>query len=248
MYIRIAALCVLALASSLNQAAENRWQDVQQHIQSALIEGDAAALAELREALSTWTNDQPGWTHYWQAYLSFRLINLERDEDAREAHMLACKASAETAIESGEQSGESHALLASCLGRLAAGGMMAGMRYGTDSSNMLDESIFIAPDNPRVLMLAAVSDYNKPVIWGGDIDRAERRLREAVEGIEMNPINDAEPWRPAWGQVDVYGHLAIVLDRLEQGEAALAVLDQAAERGLQSGWLDGIRARIEVEN
>ena len=124
---------------------------------------------------------------------------------------------------------------------------MAGMRYGTQAGNVQDESIFIAPDNPRVLLLAAVSDYNKPVMWGGDIDRAERRLRRAVDILEIGNASPdpAAPWAPIWGLHDAYGHFAIVLNRLDRNADALAVLERAEARGMRSAWLVSIQQLIE---
>ncbi|GEM_PF-4017221 len=234
------------LLSGLDQlmAVEPHWSTIQDQVDQSIGNGDAEALQALDNRIALWQSEQPEWQHYWRAYIAFRAILLEPEGESQHHQMMVCKEQAEAAVNNGENSGESHALLASCLGRLAASNTSAAMRYGSEAGTIQDESILIAPDNPRVLMLAAVSDYNKPVMWGGDIDRAERRLRRSISALEMQTPDPSKPWQPTWGHVDAYGHLAIVLGELDQPDGALDVLDQAAALGFQSGWLDSLRSDI----
>ena len=235
----------LILIVTFASADFNDWVHARNQIQAASTSADVAALKDLQLQLTESAFAETGWKHYWQAYIAFRLINLDSDQEQTEQHARTCNEHAEAAIERGETSGESHALLASCLGRLAAGGMQAGMRYGSQAATVKNESILIAADNPRVLLLAAVSDYYTPVQWGGDIDRAERRLRQALDTLsEVDESSDRPDWQPRWGLIDAYGHLAIVLDRLGLGDEALALLDQAKAEGVESGWFAIIRDSV----
>ncbi|MEN1727373.1 MAG: hypothetical protein AAGJ52_02945 [Pseudomonadota bacterium] len=245
---RVLIMIVVLLLSDSPRAEAVDWTLLQDEIQTAIRGNDANALKQIRMGLSGTDTGQTDWTAYWQAYIAFLLVNLETDEDLQKEETRACKSHSEAAIDAGETSGESHALLSSCLGRMAAsGGMMAGMRYGSRSGNALDESILLAPDNPRVLMLAGVSDYNRPVIWGGDIDRAERRLGRALTILEASSLepDPEQPWLPTWGLHDAFGHYAVVLGRIDREEEALEVLSRAFSLGIQSSWLDQIKQRIE---
>lgn len=183
------------------------------------------------------------WRAYWRGYVAWRRAHLADDRTAMKEHLKDCASVLEAAIDRGETSGESHALLGGCYGRLAGTGAMAGMRYGGKSQRALDEALLDAPDNPRVLLQAGISDMHTPVQFGGDPERAVRRLREARRRLaEGEPAG--RPWQPRWGRIDAAGHLALALLNLERPDAAREVLREAERRGLASQWLDRIGRRI----
>ena len=124
--------------------------------------------------------------------------------------------------------------------------MMAGRRYGSKAQSMLDEALMIAPDNPRVLLAAGINDLYTPAQYGGDIDRAARRLQEARRALTQRGNPDDAAWHPAWGMMDIHAHLAIALLQLDRPEDALEVLHDAEEAGLESPWLNSIRNRLEA--
>ncbi|MEM7052995.1 MAG: hypothetical protein AAF446_00460 [Pseudomonadota bacterium] len=230
------------------QAEIDRWSSLRSDIQSSVLSADAERLHALSLRLEQWTADDAVWANYWQAYVAYRLANVEPDDDKRKNHLRRCVDASRSAIDAGEMSGEARALQASCLGRLAGGGMLSGMRYGSRASAAKEESLIDGPDNPRVLLLAGSSDFYTPVQWGGDIDRAERRLRRALEQLETPAAGSSKPWQPQWGRQDAYIHLAQVLHRLDRTEEALALLDRAVEQGLDSGWLQTVRRRIKAQS
>lgn len=227
-------------------AATDRWDSLRNDIQTAVRSGNAEQLIALDRKLDEWPSDDAVWTNYWQAYIAYRLANSTRDADEVEGHLRRCADASRSAVDAGEMSGEARALQASCLGRLAGGGVFSGMRYGTRASAAKEESLIDGPDNPRVLLLAGTSDYYTPVHWGGDIDRAERRLRRALELLETPAIGRPESWQPQWGRQDAYINLALVLNALDRSEEALALLDRAIEQGLNSHRLQNVRNRIEA--
>ena len=230
------------------QAEIDRWSSLRSDIQSSVLSADAERLHALSLQLDEWTVEDAVWANYWQAYVAYRLANVESDDNERENHLRRCVDASRLAMDAGEMSGEARALQASCLGRLAGGGMLSGMRYGSRASAAKEESLIDAPDNPRVLLLAGSSDFYTPVQWGGDIDRAERRLRLALEQLETPTAESPEPWQPQWGRHDAYVNLALVLHRLDRTEEALTLLDRAVEQGLDSGWLQTVRRQIEAQS
>ena len=244
---RFVVILLTGLLSQQASSAFENWDEVKNQTNSAIQTTDTAALRQIQQQLGNWNAAQTSWVHYWQAFISFRLIDLENDTELKDNAMLDCKQHAEAAINAGESSGESHALLGSCLGRLAAVDQSAGMRYGSKANSTQDESLLIAPDNPRVLLLAGLSDANKPVMWGGDIDRAERRLRRALEQLKSTntQLKDDSPWLPNWGLHDAYGHLALALMKLERSDDALALIEEARNNSITSDWLESIANRLQ---
>lgn len=228
-------------------AETDRWSSLRSDIQSSVLSADAERLNALNLQLDEWTADDTVWANYWQAYIAYRLANIEPDDDERKNHLRRCAEASRSAIDAGEMSGEARALQASCLGRLAGGGMFSGMRYGSRAGAAKEESLIDGPDNPRVLLLAGTSDYYTPVQWGGDIDRAERLLRQALELLEAPAAGPSEAWQPKWGRQDAYVNLALVLHALDRSEEALGLLDQAVAQGLDSGRLQTVRSRIEAQ-
>ena len=223
------------------QAEIDRWSSLRSDIQSSVLSADTEQLHALSLRLDEWIAEDAVWANYWQA-------NVEPDDNERENHLRRCVDASRLAMDAGEMSGEARALQASCLGRLASGGMLSGMRYGSRASAAKEESLIDGPDNPRVLLLAGSSDFYTPVQWGGDIDRAERRLRQALEQLETPAAESPEPWQPQWGRHDAYVNLAQVLHRLDRTEEALTLLDRAVEQGLDSGWLQTVRRQIEAQS
>lgn len=237
-------LIITILAANLAFGEALPWSQFRERVADAVGQGRHEALVELHEERAEQPAEPPEWNAYWRAYLDYRIAYLGDGEEPDKKRLKACAEQAEAAIEQGEDSGESHALLGLCYGQLAGGGMLAGMRYGSKAQSSLDEALLIAPDNPRVLLAAGVNDLYTPTQYGGDIERAERRLKKAREQLAAGSAADGEGWQPRWGALDVHGHLATALARLDRPDEAIEVLDQAAEAGLEAPWLSSMRERI----
>lgn len=223
------------------------WSDFRERAASAVESGEQAALIELQAERLDEPAEPPEWNAYWRAYLNYRAAYLAGENEPDKERLEACVEAAEQAVERGEDSGESHALLGLCYGQLAGTGMMAGMRYGSKAQAALDEALLLAPDNPRVLLSAGINDLYTPAQYGGDVERAERRLSDARDRLAQDvPERQSEaPWQPNWGALDAHGHLAMAYARLEQPGKALEIIEQAARSGLESPWLEGMRVRFE---
>ncbi|NBB93628.1 MAG: hypothetical protein GVY32_10725 [Gammaproteobacteria bacterium] len=238
-------LATLFATSALGEATFS-WNEFTERAAAAVQGGEQAALIELQAERRDEPVEPREWNAYWRAYLHYRAAYLAGEDEPDKERLEACVETAEQAVESGEDSGESHALLGLCYGQLAGTGMMAGMRYGSKAQAALDEALLLAPDNPRVLLAAGINDLYTPAQYGGDIERAERRLSDARDRLAGGAEHVGEsPWRPAWGALDAHGHLAMAYARLERPGEALEVLRQAERSGIQSPWLEGMRSRFE---
>lgn len=240
--IMLAFICV----SSASLAEDFAWGDFRERVSQAYDDGDNEALSALEQQREEKPLEPAEWNAYWRTYLNYRTSYLIGEEEADKAKLQACAETGKLAIERGENSGESHALLGLCFGQLAGTDMNAGMRYGSEAQSMLDEALLIAPDNPRVLLAAGINDLYTPVQYGGNIDRAARRLEKARQAFAQRDPADQAAWAPAWGILDAHAHLAIALALLDRPRDSREVLQDAEDAGLASPWLDSIRKRLEA--
>jgi tetratricopeptide (TPR) repeat protein len=215
-----------AQAPALTGAA--RWADtVRLSIERAVTAGDTRALAAAgalaQRALTAFPND-PLLLHY-RGYAIYRELILQAGERTP-----AYTERMQEAVTLFEQSAavrpmaETQALLSTCLGNLAAEGMIAGMRYGPASSEARDAALQLGPRNPRVLLLTAVSYWFTPKMWGGGEDKGYATLQRAIAAFAGDA--PAAPL-PAWGHAEAYAWLGQMEVRRGNPAAARAAYAKA---------------------
>jgi tetratricopeptide (TPR) repeat protein len=230
-----AGTALTAQAPTLTGAA--RWADtVRVTIERANISGSAteltAAGALAERALSAYPND-PLLLHY-------RAYGLYREAQRDPARSDASKAQMERAIELLERSAatrplpETQALLSGCLGWLAGGGMVAGMRYGPASTEAREAADALGPRNPRVLLLAAVGIWFTPKMWGGGEDKGYALMQRAV--AEFATDAPAKPL-PAWGRAEAHAWLGQMEQKRGNAAAARAAYEKALELEPGYAWV-----------
>jgi tetratricopeptide (TPR) repeat protein len=205
-----------------------RWADtVRVSIERASLHGGqaelvaAGALAE--RALSAFPND-PLLLHY-RAYGLYREAQRTPEQGDAKEDMF------KRAVDLLERSNavrpmpETQALLASCLGQLAGGGAVAGMRYGPAASAAAEAAASLGPTNPRVLLLAAISAWFTPRMWGGGEDKGYALLQRAIEAFATDA--PARPL-PAWGRAEAYAWLG----QMEKKRGAVAAARAAYQKAL----------------
>ena len=222
-----------AQASPLTGAA--RWADtVRVTIERATISGSttdlAAAGALADRALTAFPNDA--------LLLHYRAYGLYREAQRDPARGAESVAQIKRAIELLERShavrplAETQALLGTCLGLLANGGMAAGMRYGRASNSAREDAATLGPHNPRVLLLAAVSSWFTPRMWGGGEDKGYAMMQRAI--TEFATDAPARPL-PAWGRAEAHAWLGQM--ELKRGNAGAARAAYAKALELAPGYL-----------
>ncbi len=217
-----------------------RWADSARVVLNrAVVDDDAAALTAagvmLDKALTAFPND-PLLLHY-RGYGLYREA-ISRDDtdgisDAQESMLLK-------AIELLRRSAatrplpETEAVLASCLGSLAGTGMVAGMRYGSAASEAGETARQLGPRNPRVLLLAGVSAWFTPSMWGGGKDKGIALVQQAVAAFA-----DDVPARPlpAWGAAEAYAWLGQMEKERGNLSAARGAYDRALALEPQFRWV-----------
>lgn len=227
-----------AQAPALSGAA--RWADtVRVMIERAAISGSTAELtaagALAERALSAFPNDG--------LLLHYRAYGLYREAQRDQSRGAGWKALTERSIELLERSAaaqplaETQALLASNLGQLAGGGMAAGIRYGAAAKEAGGAADTLGPRNPRVLLLAAISSWFTPKMWGGGEDKGYAMMQRAIAEF----AND-KPARtlPAWGHAEAYAWLGQMEQKRGNRDAARVAFTKALDLEPGYQWVSGV--------
>lgn len=225
-------------AAPLTGAA--RWADsAQSQIERAVLANDVAALAAvgvmIDRALTAFPSD-PLLLHY-RAFGLYR-ETMARDDEGEISE--ATEQKLKQAIELLERSAalrplpETQALLSSCLGVLAGTGMINGMRYGSAASEAGAAARALGPNNPRVALLAGISAWFTPSMWGGGKDKGYELMQKAIAGFAKD-----QPTRPlpSWGAAEAYAWLGQMEKDRGNISAARAAYDRALTLAPDFRWV-----------
>lgn len=208
----------IAIPGAVTHAQELDPRDLEYRIDYAYFTEDAATLRNLirgaNDAIAK--SMATAQLHYLLGFAQYRLGNVlaAKDESSAVKALSECVDEVDAATEADEQFAEGHALAAACFGQLAGLRTMTAMINGPKSESRLEKALKLAPKNPRVALLDALSDYRKPKAFGGDKARALAKLRRAAELFDQAVQKPASV--PSWGQADAYAALGRSL--LESGD------------------------------
>ncbi|MGB6605089.1 MAG: tetratricopeptide repeat protein [Steroidobacteraceae bacterium] len=223
----ILLLTVSLLAAAAIRAEEGgeAWRDLESRIEYGYYTGDARALARLVPALAA-DESHDRLHEYYTGLLAWRQALLATPAGSGEKFAARCVASLDAALAAQSDFAEALALRAAC--RLAPAELGGG--YAPLSTfrahREMGEALRLAPDNPRVLLLDALSDYRLSASQGGNRERALVELRRATAAFESE--RRAADHVPGWGAPDAY--LLLGRDLLDHGDPAGA--RDALERAL----------------
>src|SRR5579883_3359324 len=247
---RLARTLLLALAASPAFAAPSipappaaaagmaqpspRWLGIERRIERDYFQQDSAALEALAAQLApghtsgggTSVGTDPQWRGYYTAFLAYRLALLAKDDEDRAwPFAQQCVDSLNRVLVLDTGSAEALALQAACLALQSDLDPWRSPLAAPLSLSRIDKALKLAPDNPRVLLLGALSARDRPRLFGGDDQQAFRLMQRAVTAFERH---SAQPESlPGWGAADAFTDLA--RDYLGLGETLQArnVLERA---------------------
>lgn len=173
--------------------------------------------------------------HYYVALASYRMATMNASEKEQLKYLDQSIEQLEKVIEMDAAFTEGYALLGSALGWKAGLKPMQSMFLGPRANKMVAKAKELQPENPRAIMIGAVSDYNTPKMFGGDPVRAMKGFEEAIALFEKEELED--PLMPAWGHEEAYAWLG--QGHLTNGakEQARAALEKSLEINPDYGWV-----------
>jgi hypothetical protein len=238
----------LALLSGAARADDSAWRDLESRIQYGYYTEDTRALHNLADAIAA--DESHDKLHgYYAALTDWRRAQLaaQRADSVPTTSQLvhSCVAGADAALAVQADFAEALALRAACLGAPFAGGTLHAPFAAHRAHKDLERALQLAPRDPRVLLVDAMSDYLLAGSAGGNKERALPKLRQTVAAFE-GERSGAERV-PGWGAAEAYLYLAH--DLLDHGdpvgardalERALLIAPQFAQaRRLMSRVISG---------
>ncbi len=212
------------------------WADVDMSTLSQRIEqdgyhADIQDLETVRTLLETQAKQpQPDkYLYYYLGYVDYALAYQYSSTDSGKA--TTCVEAAEgaltEALKADPDSAEAEALLGTSYGLEIAVHPMKGMWLGPKAHEHIDRAVHLAPSDPRVLLLNAISDFNTPAMFGGDKQHALWGFHAAVAAFESYHAGDAAA--PGWGKAWTYEQLGVAEEDAGQRVAARADYGKAVE-------------------
>ncbi len=222
------AMFLVLMATCTLQAQEIDPADLEGRIEYAYFTADVNALRNLVGATqnSLAKGSSSTLAHYQQGHLQYRLgqvLEARNDSKAPEAYS-ACVDALGKAIDADKQFAEAYALQSAChtsLAALQAWKVVVDLPLG---GSRLDKALKLAPKNPRVALIDALNDYERPRGLGGDRKRACAKFARAAQLFEASPD---ETRLPGWGAADAYFYVGRCLDEGGDVLGARSALERA---------------------
>ena len=180
------------------------------------------------------------WGHYYIALADYRIVDLllaagEKNKDAASEHLKAAVEHLQEATRLDPQAAEAYSLLASVYGRQIGLNPVKSMVLGARVGNAIKKAMQLAPDNPRVVLSAAISDFNTPKMFGGSKEEGLQGFQRAAELFAQEELT--APIHPAWGHSRTYAWLGIAYQDRGELEQARAAFAKALEIDPNFGWV-----------
>jgi tetratricopeptide (TPR) repeat protein len=222
---------VLAAAAELllpgrARGAEINWLDIESRIQYGYYTEDAREVRGVLESLAS--SDAAAMKGYYAGLVNYRLSLLAPPgaKSPPKESVEQCVSSLDQALVSREDFADALALQSVCLDMLAGLEPWRAPFASSKSGRQLERARHLEPQNPRVLLLDAIEQYNRPKASAAEREQALNGFKKAAEAFE-GERREVEPV-PGWGAAEAYVFLArCYLDR----GAALPARD-ALERAL----------------
>ena len=227
-----------AFAQSADSLLVSGKQMLQEGENASDLDAMYAARAMFERALAG--TDLSAWSHYYIALADYRIVDLllaegEKNKDTASEHLKATVEHLKKATEIDPQSAEAYALLASAYGRQIGLSPMKTMFLGPKIGKVIQKAKRLAPDNPRVVLSAAISDFNTPEMFGGSKEEGLQGFQRAAELFAQEDPTD--PIHPVWGHSRTYAWLGIAYQDQGELERARTAFEKALEINPDFGWV-----------
>ena len=176
------------------------------------------------------------WGHYYIALADYRIAGLlEGESKDPSEHLNAAVEHLKKATEIDPQAAEAYSLLSSVYGWQIGLSPMKSMLLGPRVGKAAQKAKQLAPDNPRVVLSAAISDFNTPKMFGGNKEKGLQGFQRAAELFAQEEPTD--PIQPVWGHREAYAWIGIAYQDRGELESARAAFEKALEVDPDFGWV-----------
>jgi len=180
----------------------------------------------------------PWLVHYYIGFVDMRLITYYfalADMDKAEEFVDDGIEHLEKAVELKNDFAEGYGLLSSLLGNKIALNPMLGMTLGMKSGQMMNKALGLAPENPRITLIAGQSAYYTPEMYGGGKDKAHKHIEKAIAYFQS--FKPEKPILPDWGFDEAYAYMGLIQMDQEDFIGARASFEKALEINPNNAWV-----------
>ncbi|WP_337879838.1 tetratricopeptide repeat protein [Rheinheimera sp.] len=170
---------------------------------------------------------------YPQAYAQYRLAVISQVAGNSEQFSAALQQARQTLeqLTAQQPDAENLALLSSVYGlMISESPLKNGAKYGKKAAEALAKAEQLAPDNPRVLLVKAISAFNTPAVFGGSKTAAAELASQAIAQFSR-PCTQI-----CWGQEEAYTWRGLASMDAGNKDAAVADWQQALQLNPDYGW------------
>jgi len=214
----LAAATLLAGAAHA-QGTDPAWRDLESRIQYGYYTEDTAALRAVGATLGD-ADTHDKLRGYYAALLDWRLALLAarpgtptRGPSAAQL-IQRCVSDVDSALALAAEFADALALRSACLSSALTASAMHAPFAAQRARKDLARALQLAADNPRVLLLDALSDYELADVKGGNRENALPKLRHAVAAFEAERSGPGQ--LPGWGAAEAW--LLLGRDLLDHGD------------------------------
>lgn len=228
-------LLILFSIPAMAQDATSLIAKGKSDLEAAVNQSNVDAIKQAQALFQRASQDKSAalYAYYYLGFAEYRLASINESEMID--HLNNSIDYLEKMLKLDKENVEGKALLGSVVGWKAGLKPMQAMFLGPRSTRLLSSAQEAAPENPRVTLFKAVSDFNTPEQWGGDKDKALEGFKKAA-GFFENERTENE-LQPSWGHPDVYAWIGIAhMERGQNAEAKVA-LEKALEINPEFGWV-----------
>jgi len=173
--------------------------------------------------------DHQELVEYYLGYIDYEMaVDVTgMDKEKSPAYLDSAVEHLKLAIEKDDTMAEAHALLAGCYGLQISFSPISGIWRGPKSASQRSKAKELSPENPRVVLLAALSTYNSPALFGGSKEEGLEGFKKAAEFFDRWKSSDS--LQPDWGKEQVYAWIGVAY--LDKNDKTLA--RRAFEKALE---------------
>lgn len=232
-------VCNILFAQTNEPGAAERISQAKAMIQRGVNTANQDLFATAENLLSRVQHDSRfgALGNYYLGYVAYRraVVLRQVDKDRAVAYLDTAVSRLEEAISRDKTFAEAYALLSSCYGLKISFSPIKGIYLGPRSNAALQKAKELAPMNPRVALVSAISTYNTPDLFGGIKTKGLEELKRGVELFDQWTTVDS--LQPDWGKDEVWVWIGIAhMDRTETIQAKRA-FDKALEINPDNGWV-----------
>jgi tetratricopeptide (TPR) repeat protein len=191
------------LLSADLKAADLDWADVESRIQYGYYTEDVRSFNGVMELLKPSDGADPLGSYY-AGLANYRLTLLSTGSDKSRAKDAAehCVSSLDQALQLRQDFADALALQSACLDVLAGLEAWRTPFAASKSGTQIEKARHLAPRNPRVLLLGAIEDYQRPKPSPAQKEVALIELKKAAAAFEAERQQTQQI--PGWGAAEAY--------------------------------------------